>query len=266
MKFRKNIHNQASLKFLALMVLAVWQVGAVAQTYNFTFNNGDVVNGVVDPKDKVQVKTDGISKVEVTEGENSVETPSEVKPVEKAVPEVTLSVEDEKTKRTGVSFISGYSHNSIQKSDLLLSDSDIQTFRVGLSLISSYDFNLNVEFLSNTISAYTIDDQLDGNIPGLSVGVHNNYWINPTLAISLGANIRGIRGEVSGLNGNKYKYKSFGGGVSIGPTFQIGKLQLLLAYEYGSDNVKIANNDDTDLYDNEWSESSAVKGVLSLRF
>jgi len=254
-----------SFKLLVFTVFSMWQVTAVAQNYNFTFNNGDVINGVVDPKDKVQVKTDGISKVEVIEGESVDEAPKEVTPAPKATPEVSMSV-DEKLKRTGVSFISGYSHNSIAKSDLLTSDSDIQTFRVGLSLISSYDFNLNVEFLSNTLSAYTVDDHLNGTIPGLSVGIHNNYWLNPTVAISLGANVRGVRGDVNGKNGQKYKYKSFGGGLSIGPTIQVGKLQVLLAYEYGSDNVKIANNDGSDLYDNEWSESSALKGVLSLRF
>ena len=269
MIFRKIIHKFIFTQVI-LVLIAFWQVSAQAQNYNFTFHNGDVINGKANEKDKVKIKTDGISEVEIIEGEESLPTPPEIEATDsnisavKATPQVSIAV-DEKLNRTGVSFISGYSHGTFDKSNLILKDSDIQTFRVGLSLISSYDFNLNVEFLSNTLSAYTVDDHLTGNIPGLSVGLHNNYWLNPTIAISLGANVRGIRGEVNGRNAN-YKYKSFGGGLSIGPTFQIGKVQLLLAYEYGSDNVKIADNNDEEIYENEWSESSAVKGMLSLRF
>jgi len=259
--------NKMSFQFLLILIVAFWQFNLSAQNYNFTFNNGDVINGVVDPKDRVQVKTDGISKVEIIEGKSSVDGNISSQPTESsaAVSTTLKTSSDDKLKRTGLGFITGYSHSSFVGSKNIFKGSDIKTFRAGLSFISSYDFSINVEFLSSTINAQTLDGSFDGNIPGLSIGASNNYWLSENLAFTLGANIRGLSGDVSNLT-EEFVYRSFGGGISVGPTLQLGNLQFMLAYEYGLDNISIATNDDVELYERQWSENSAVKGVLSFKF
>lgn len=257
--FQKGVNimtKRDSIKTIGL--LGTFLLGShnlFAQEYNFNFYNGDVS--------------------QQTEAKPDQPKQTEVKAAAPPIKETTVSTEEikddkqEKLKRTGISFIAGYSQNDFRDSKGLFNNLNNRTLRAGLTFVSSYDFNLDLEFLSSSISgglsSVNGDIPLDSRIPGISLGIRNNYWLSESVGISLGGSARGLRGTLNSNSGDYY-YESYGASLSAGPTFQIGKAQLLLAYEYGLDNINIDSKNNAALSENRWVQNSAIKGMLSYRF
>lgn len=247
-------HPQFSkIKGLATLILFLFSILASAQEYNFTFYNGDVIQEKKPTKKK---EKESISKPLPTEKSQSITSKEKI------------GAGPEKLKRTGLSLIAGHSHDNYKNSNPLFSNLNNKAFRVGLSFISSYDFNLDLEFLSSSINgSLNENDQstnLSGRVPGIAIGIRNNYWLTNSFALSLGGNIRGIKGTLRSTEG-EYSYKSHGAFLSAGPTFQINKVQIQLTYEYGLSNVKVGNKNKS-ITNDEWIQNSALKGMLSYRF
>lgn len=236
---------------LATLALLLFSTLVSAQEYNFTFYNGDVVQ----------------EKQPDEKGEEQSGKPLPAKNNETTL-EKRVEPSNEKIKRTGLSLITGYSHNNFKNSDGLFGHLDNKAFRVGLSFISSYDFNLDLEFISNSIDGSLNGGEnsigLNGRIPGIAIGVRNNYWLTDSFALSLGGNVKGVKGSLNSSEG-EYAYESYGGSLSAGPVFQVGKVQIQLAYEYGLNNVQIRNKNEN-MANSEWTQNSALKGILSYRF
>ena len=250
------MNKKSKIAFIVISFLLNPIIG-MAQNYNFKFYNGNVSEQSEETQDKPK---------------ETVKTPQ---PQPQPAPTQIISekkVEEkdsEKLRRTGIGFIAGYSQNSFRETGSIFKTIENRSLRAGLSFISSYDFNLDLEFLSNSINAELSqlgeDVNLKGRVPGMGIGIRNTYWLAENIGISLGGNIKGIKGTLSSSRGD-YNYKSYGASLSAGPTFQIGKAQILLAYEHGFDNVQLDRKNNFALKDNKWIQNSTIKGMISYRF
>ena len=217
----------------------------MAQDYKFNFYNGDVT-------EQVEVK----SKVP--------EVAKEVK-IEKVAEKPIMN----KLERTGVGMMIGYSADNFRNFADFFGTIESSSLRAGLSFVSSYDFNIDIEFLSNLVKGDLLTLagplELKGRVPGLSLSLRNNYWITENVAISLSGNFRGIKGTLASDLGGYY-YKSYGAALSFGPTFQVGRAQFLLAYNFGLDNIQVSSKRDKSYINKEWMQNSGLKGVFAYRF
>jgi len=256
----KNEYNLIRNFLWAMFIMILFLTYNVqAQEYNFAFYNGDVIQNPAGNVEQQSKKGETSETVAVKVEPTQINTQVMEKPEDK----------NEKLRRTGIGFIGGYSENSFRDMGPFMSGFKNQTLRAGLAFISSYDFNLEAEFLSNSVSGdlqtnFT-KEHASGRIPGISIGIRNNYWLAENVGISLGGNIRGIKGTLSS-SGNDYLYKSYGAGLSVGPTFEIGKIQIVLAYEYAVDNIAISSGNNNAFKESKWTQNSALKGVLNYRF
>ncbi len=141
-----------------------------------------------------------------------------------------------------------------------------------MSFISDYDFNFDIEYLNTTIDCELLagDEkkyEVKGRIPGLSIGMRSNYWLTDNVGLALGGSLLGIKGTINdGVE--EYYYRDYGGMLSAGPVFQLGKMQLLLAYKYDVDHVSIENKNKNGygLNENSWEDNYALKAMASFRF
>jgi hypothetical protein len=257
-QYRSQENAVIVLFFMTAMLFAY---DASAQSYQFNFYNGDVTQADGQVEQHVPKEAGSAAAPPVAPVANPQPTP-EMKTLE------TKPQDPEKLKRTGLSMMAGYSQSYMLDSHEFMSDMRVQTFRGGLSFISSYDFSLDVEYLGNKVSGDLLMDgvkeAVSGDASGLSVGVRNQYWLSDSVALSLGVSTRGSRGTLSGTQ--DYRYASYGGGLNVGPTFQLGKFQLQLSYEYGLDNIIVEAKKDSDFKDSKWTQSSAFRGLVSYRF
>lgn len=231
---------------LAGCLLAATEVNA--QEYNFNFYNGDVTHS---PKQTVQKVAPEQRATPVTKPEPIVKTPTET------------VADPQKTVRTGLAFLGGYSHESFRNGDEDINKVTGNTTRLGVSFISEYDYNLDVELLFTNLKANTDFGEYTGRTTGLSIGSRHNYWMNDQFAITMGGSLRGYNGEFS----EKTTLSSFGARLGAGPAVQIGKnAQLLLTYEFGLDRIKLKDDNLGKVYDSSWNQNSSLKAMLAYRF
>lgn len=267
MNLYHRLISDRNLYVLIAFILLLSIFDAQAQNYNFNFYNGDVVqseNGIDQRVEKINAPTQ-VPLAPATPAA-PLTPPGMIQP---PVTSVAESKDPEKLKRTGIALLAGYSHLTTHDVNGFLTDMNTQSLRGGLSFVSSYDFNVDAEFVGSQVEGNLIvdgvQDNIKGQVPGGSLGLRNNYWLTDGFGLALGANARGMNGKVRGEQ-NDYKISSIGGALSVGPVFQIGKVQLQLSYEYGLDNITVRGKGDSDFSQSKWAQSSAFRGLLSYRF